>query len=466
MSTVTVKATVARTAHGTQQTNTVRPVPAFVVKGKLFYKRKWDYNTSQDTKKFKEYLPGARIELHVQAKGEAKLWKCRDGALSEKGTFRFVDVPASTKLALKVFLEHKGGITFVKGNEDLVDRADFRLKAGEVVWRLVDLDAAKMTGAKTLVVDLGDVELLPTADADANIAALCDAYKTIWRGHSFIAEKTGHKLKSCPVNYPVRGISYHSAGQLYLLPDDLKDADVVLHEYGHYIGHEMLGGLTHPGYQYNDDFKNQHGPDTEEHYESAWNEGHATYLSSIINDDPIYRDGYDSNLTMDLAGDNITIGPHCEGSVQCALWDVTKVAGVAFKDGFWKAFCRTERKADTIFAFYENWKDAGCPDVAKLKASLRKFNLHVGYRYTRKLKCGDHALDTTKPDQGFKTVQELYQAYGRATGGTLAKYQEEFYNRNQYVGGGGFAEGAHARKSAFTIKKGVTYIVPERFEIS
>jgi hypothetical protein len=260
----------------------------------------------------------------------------------------------------------------------------------------------------------------------------------------------------------VRNISYESGKQLYLLPGDLKDCDVILHEYGHFIGEEMLGGLTHPGYGYNDDATNQHSPRSEEHYEAAWNEGHATFLSCAISDDPVYHDGYDSNLTMDLAKDNVTVGPHCEGSVQCALWDMLKVQKVDLKAGFWTAFSYAGHKADTIFAFYDNWVAAACPGVDKLKASLKKFNLDTGYRYTRHATFGTKALDPKNPVE-FKTVAELYTQFGTLARGTLAKYSEEFYNRNRYVGGGAFKAGATV--GAFQMVPGTSYIVPERFDI-
>lgn len=455
-------AAVARTADGTDQANTLRPEPRYTITGKLFYKRAWNYDTAADTEKFKEYLPGAKIELHVQPKGAPGFEKLKAAELTERGRFVFTGVPACAKIAIKIFLDHKKGITQIKGHENLVDKPDYVLKTGAVVWRRIELDIKKLTEAKSTLVDFGDVQIKPTPETDADFSALCDTYKTLWRGHSWIKEKTEHTLGGCPINYPVRDISYESAGQLYLLPGDLKDADVILHEYGHYIGHEMLGGLTHPGYGYNDDAKNQHGPNSEEHYESAWNEGHATFLSCAISDDPVYHDGYDANLTMNLKSDNITLGPHCEGSIQCALWDMHKAQVVDFKKGFWKAFSHKARKADTIFAFYENWKDEGCPDLDKLKASLKKFNLDKGYYYTRRLVFGTHALDPKKPTE-FKSVDELYDAYGKTGGGTLAKYQEEFYNRNRYVGGGAFAPGATV--SSFTLVAGTTYIVPERFEI-
>lgn len=454
---------VARTAEGTAQANTLRPEPRYTIKGKLFYKRAWNYDTANNTEKFKEYLPGAKIELHLQKKGEAALAKWKSGELGEQGQFWFEGVPACEKVALKITLEHKSGITKVKGNENLVSKPDYELKTGNVIWRRIELDVKKLTEATSPKVDFGDVQIKPTTETDADFASLCDCYKTIWRGYHWILEKTGHALGGCPINYPVRTISYESGKELYLLPGDLKDADVILHEYGHFIGEEMLGGLNHPGYSYNDDAAGQHGPTTEEHYESAWNEGHASFLSCAMSDDPVYHDGYDSNLTMNLKTDNITIGPHCEGSIQCALWDLHKAQSVNFKAGFWAAFKHAGRKADSIFAFYDNWNDEGCPDIGKLKASLRKFNLHIGYRYTRRLRHGATSLDPASPTE-FKSVVELYNAYGKAAGGTLAKYKEEFYNRNRYVRGGAFAAGASL--ASFTLVAGVTYIVPERFEIT
>lgn len=457
-------AAAARTGDGTDQANTLVPVPRYHIKGKLYYKRLWDYNTANNTEKFKEYLPSAKIELHLQLRGRATFDKVgAASALSEEGEFEFADVPACVKIGLKIYLDNKNDITRVKGNENLVNKPDYQVKRGQVIWRRIELDIKKIEDAVSAEIDFGDVEIKPTTETDADFASICDTYKTIWRGHNWIREKAGHKLSVCPVNYPVRTISYHSGGELYLLPGDLKDADVVLHEYGHYIGHEMLGGLTHPGYGYNDDAAGQHGPNSDEHYESAWNEGHATFLACAISDDPIYHDGYDSNLTMNLKTDNITRGPHCEGSIQCGLWDMHKAQAIDFKAGFWAAFKRTARKADTIFSFYENWKDAGCPDIAKLKAALTKFNLHIGYTYTRRLKHGTTALDPAAPTE-FRTIDELYDAYGKVAGGTLASYREELYNRNQYVGGGLFAGGATL--SSFNFVIGTTYIVPERFEIT
>jgi hypothetical protein len=226
----------------------------------------------------------------------------------------------------------------------------------------------------------------------------------------------------------------------------------------------MLGGLTHPGYSYNDDATGQHGPTSKEHYESAWNEGHATFLSCAISDDPVYHDGYDSNLTMDLAKDNTKIGPHCEGSIQCALWDMHHVQKVDFKTGFWAAFSRTASKADTIFAFYDNWVAAGCPDAAKLKVSLKKFNLTVGYHYKQRATYkAKGKLDPKNPVE-FSTITELYNQFGKVAGGNQAEYSEELYNRNRYVGGGAFAAGAS--RGAFTFVEGTSYIIPERFEIT
>jgi hypothetical protein len=458
------EAAVARTADDTEQANTLRPEPRYLLRGKLFFKRTWDYNTGANTEKVKEYLPGAKVELHVTKKGGAARAKWAEGELGEDGYFAFDDVPACSELALRIVLEHKKGITRIKGAENLVKKADYELQRGKVVWRTQALDKKKVDDATSAIVDFGDVEILPTSETDANFVELCELYKTIWRGYHWILDKTGHTLASCPVNYPSRTTSYHQNNELYILPGDLKDCDVNLHEYGHFVGSQVLGGLSHPGYNYNDDTKNSHSPISEEHYESAWNEGHANFLSCAMSDDAVYHDDYDANLTMNLATDNTTTGPHCEGSIQCALWDVYKVQGTDFKDGFWKAFAYKTRKADTIFAFYENWKDAGCAGLAKLKASLTKFNCHIGYRYTLSLPYTGKAYHAASPAAGFATVAELFEAYGKTSGGTLAAYEAEFYNRNRYVGGGAFAAGSH--KGSFTLVLSNTYIVPERFEIT
>ncbi len=455
---------VARSAAGTEHLNTLRPTLRYTLQGKLFYKRTWDYNTSGAGGPFKEYLPAVKVELWIQRSGRTEFARHADGALTSGGEFRFADVPRFDRAAVKFYLQHVTDAVVIKGMENLVTRDDYRLRRGEVVWRRVELDMARRDAATDFVVDFGDVEIAPTAPALSNITHLCDCYKSTWRGWRWIKEHAKHTLPSCVVNYPQRGsVSFHRAGELFILEGDARDKDVQLHEYGHFIGHTVLGGLTHPGYNYNDDVTNGHNPASSEHYESAWNEGHATFLSSAISDDPIYRDGYDASLTMDLATDNITVGPHCEGSIQAVLWQVHK-AGVKFDEGFWKAFSHAARKCETVFAFYDNWRDAGCPNLAALKAAMTAFNCHIGYRYTRSLvHDAAQALDPANPTR-FATVAELFNAYGTASGGTLADYREEFYNRNRYVGGGAFAAGATV--AAFTLIQGTTYIVPERFEIT
>ncbi len=141
-----------------------------------------------------------------------------------------------------------------------------------------------------------------------------------------------------------------------------------------------------------------------------------------------------------------------------------QVQGVDFKTGFWAAFSQTGRKSDTIFAFYENWLAAKCPDVAKLKASLKKFNLSVGYQYTRNATFGAKTPLDPKNPVTFSTLAQLHNQFGKAAGGTLAEYSEELYNRNRYVKGGAFKAGATL--GAFQFVEGTTYIVPERFEIT
>jgi len=455
---------VARAGEGTDHLNTLRPSPRYLVQGKLFYKRTWDYNTGPGGGPFKEYLPAVKVELWVQSAGRTELERHAEGSLTSGGLFRFADVPRFDRAALKVFLHHVRDAVIVKGIENLVTQDDYRLRTGEVVWRRIELDLARRDAATDHVVDFGDVEIVSTPQRDADFVSLCDLYKSTWRGWRWIKEHAKHTLPSCVVNYPQRGTaSFHRAGALFILVGDARDKDVQLHEYGHFIGHCVLGGLTHPGYNYNDDAAEGHNAGSLEHYESAWNEGHATFLSAAISDDPIYHDDYDTNMTMNLATDNIVLGPHCEGSVQAVLWQVHK-AGVKFDEGFWKAFSYATRKCETIFAFYDNWKDAGCPNAAALKTAMTAFNCHRGYRYTRRLVHDPtKALDPANPTH-FATLAELFQAYGTVASGTRADYDEEFYNRNRYVGGGAFAAGAAL--GAFVLVNGTTYIVPERFEIT
>jgi hypothetical protein len=434
------------------------------IRGNLFWNRTWDYN---DHKKpipgVKEYLPGVSILLCVQEKGAGSLKSLKSAFLSDDGRFEFTDVPECTKAALRISLEHRDNkVVVIKGKSDDVVDADFEIRKGKVIWHQFDLDVSKLDGKKKEV-DFSDLEI-----AKPHFVEICDAYKSVWLGHKRIKDMTEYDLPLCQVNYPEPVTSTSNASvQMNLLKDDLKDRDVILHEYGHFIGQHILGGLVHPGYGYNDDASGQHGRDTKEHYEAAWNEGHATFLSCAITDDAHYHDGYDTDLSYHLDTDNTTIGPHSEGSIQEALWRIYKVHKTDFKNGFWLAFTdRSKRTVRTIFDFFDNWKDLGIPDIEKVVEAFKKFNMQYGYHYLdgagRFVAVAAPKL-FDKAKQTFRTTNELYDNFGKVGKGTLPDYSEEFYNRNKHFNGGSLAVGSTIATPLVTTGK--AYIVPERFEI-
>ncbi|WNG37358.1 LysM peptidoglycan-binding domain-containing protein [Archangium violaceum] len=448
-------------AHKVATGGPVKVVIDKVHRGQLFWNRTWNYDDSTKplAKPVKEFLPGAKVELHIQKKGAAALSLHASGHLSRNGEFSFKNVPECTQMALKIFLENRDRVTLIKGASNVAADADFEVKRGAVVWHQLTLDMSKVAKAGNDA-NFGEVEIKKPLFVD-----LCDTYKSIWTGHLRIKVLTGYNLHLCAVNYPSTTTSYHRAGELYLLKDDLKDRSVILHEYGHFIGNEVLGGLTHPGYGYNDDVTGQHSPTSKEHYESAWNEAHATFLACVMRSSPIYHDGYDTLLTLKLDTDNTKVGPHCESSIQDALWRVHAVHKVDFKTGFWKAFTtRSKRTVRTIFDLYDNWKELKCPGLDKLKEAYGKFNLEYGYRYTQRFALVKAPLKFDAKAKKFTKLDELYDAFGKTGGGTLADYKEEFYNRNKQFNAGSIPRGATL--TTWTLIDGMSYIVPERFKIS
>jgi hypothetical protein len=433
------------------------------VTGKLFWNRTWDYNDeTKPIPAIKEYLPGARVELFVKPIGGA-LAAHAETFLDDDGAFSFTDVPKSDGAELKISLEYKDGkIVVLKGKSNHKSEPKFEIKTNKVIWHQMAIDAAPLTNAGDVDIDLGDIEIKTALFVD-----LCDTYKSIWFGHKRIVELASDDLPLCETFFPETGISHVSGITMHLLVGDLKDRDVILHEYGHFITGVKLSGLDHPGYGYNDDAAGQHGPATKEHYEAAWIEGHATFLSCAMTDDPHYHDGYDTTFDMHLDKDNTQIGPHNEASIQEALWDIHKVQGIDFKTGFWKALTDfSKRKPNTVFDFFDNWKDHGCPDIDKVIASFKKFNIEFGYRY----KAGADRFTNVAPPktidvpkQEFQTVVELHGQFGTVGAGTQAAYNEEFYNRNKHFNAGQLAAGSTIADPK--VAAGKKYIVPERFQV-
>ena len=440
------------------------------IKGQLFWTRTWDYNDeTRSGVSINEFLPGAKVELHIEAKGSAAMSRHATTSLSDLGEFSFTGVPELTKASIQIYLEYKGGKVVcvkgktIQGNAKHVDDADFRIHTGNLVWHEMPLNTDKLDGCEKIV-DIGELEITREHFVD-----ICDAYKSVWFGHKRVKDLASEDLPICQINYPedpTLSVSNASA-QMNLCKDDLKDRDVILHEYGHFIGFNILGGLVHPGYGYNDDTSGQHGRDTKEHYEAAWNEGHATFLSCALTDDPHYHDGYDTNLNYHLDTDNTTIGPHSEGSIQEALWRIYKHHNTSFKEGFWKAFSdRSKRTVRTIYDFYDNWKDLNLDGLEHVVESYKKFNMQYGYRYKdggERFKVVASPKTYNKASKEFQTVDELYNNHGKLGGGTSGDYNEEFYNRNKRFNADPLAPSSTI--AAPLVTTGKEYIVPDRFEV-
>jgi hypothetical protein len=170
---------------------------------------------------------------------------------------------------------------------------------------------------------------------------------------------------------------------------------------------------------------------------------------------------------MHLDKDNTQIGPHNEASIQEALWRVHKVHGVNFKTGFWKALTDFSiRKPNTVFDFFDNWRDLGCPDIDKVIEAFKNFNIEFGYKYKDgagrfKRVAPPAVIDV--PNQKFQTTNELFNQFGTLGAGTEPDYNEEFYNRNKFFNAGSLAAGS--TRADPKVATGKAYIVPERFQI-
>jgi hypothetical protein len=434
-----------------------------LVKGKLFWNRTWEFN--DETAAFgpeKEYLPGSRVELFIGSTA-ATLALHEQVFLSDDGEFQFSNVPQVAAAEIKISLEYEGGeVVAVKGKSNHASEAKFEVKKDKVVWHQLALNASLLQGATVADVDLGDVEIVHPAFVD-----ICDGYKSVWHGHKKLVEKTGTDLPICVIFVPEPNTS-NASDVMSLHLQDLKDRDVILHEYGHFIGHHVLGGLSNTDYTYNDSPAMSHGPKTTEHYEDAWIEGHATFLSCVLGEDEHYHDGYDTTNDMHLLTDPAPIGPHNESSIQGALWRIHGFHKVDFKQGFWKAFSDLSiRKSDTIFSLYDNWKDHGCPDLDKLVEAYKFFNMEYGCRYrdgAGMFTCvaAPKTFDAAKKE--FQTVAELYQAFGTLGGETEVNYEDEFYNRNKQFNPNSL--GAGSSWGTIVLVPGKKYIIPERFQVT
>jgi hypothetical protein len=442
-----------------------KPATHSVIGTLVFYNKTWDYNTApakpavQSLPPEKQALPGATVELYLEHKLSPGTFVLHDHShLTDEGAFEFKGIKDLTKAKLRISLEHKDGkIVVVKGKSNAASEKDFEIKTGATVWHELPLDTSKWDG-KSLVADTGETEIKHDLFRD-----ICDAYKTVWFGHKKMLEMTGVDLPLCRVNVPEPGSASNASVTMQLLLDDLKDRDVILHEYGHFIQQHVLGGIPNANYDYNDKTTGSHGRNTLEHYEASWCEGYGTFISCALCDDPHYHDGYDSFLDYHLDKDNTLLGPHSEGSVQEMLWHLHKSSSADFKSGIWKALSRPGKEPKTVYDFYANWKELKLDGLDKVVAAFKKFNMEFGYEYKQRFTCvaSPKAFDEGKAE--FATVQELFDNFGKPGSGTIAQYREEFYNRNRSFNSGSLAAGS--KRTDPKVTAGKSYIIPVRIQV-
>lgn len=113
------------------------------------------------------------------------------------------------------------------------------------------------------------------------------------------------------------GTFYRYGKGIYLVSGDRWDSDVILHEYSHFVMHQIY--TTYPS-----------TPNCNPHYWAvsssdgcAWSEGWANFLQSAIQNDRYYDDTEDQTLHNDLEGPTGgAYGSDVEGAVAASLWDI------------------------------------------------------------------------------------------------------------------------------------------------
>lgn len=434
------------------------------LKGSLYYNRTWDYNTSTTKKADKMSLASAKVELFIKTPGSASLVSARKTTfLTPSGTFSFTDVPEFEQAAIRIFLEHADRkVVKLLGLSNSV-APDMEIKVGDVPWHQIELDQPKITGLVKNV-SLGDIRIKKT-----DFTYLCDVYMSIRFANQKLKRLVGKEIDLCNVHVPFVGVTHHDKGLLRVAESDYRDRDVILHEYAHFIRLITVPGYESPGYDYNKNRPPSHGTTTLEHYEIAWEEGNATFLSAALCGDAIYRDGYEGpggDMTHILTNP-ARLGPHNEASVRAALWNLHVVQKTNFRD-YWKAWTdQSLRKVRTIVDFYDNWKELKIKGLSKLIVAFRKFNMEYLYRYPvgsemfTKVPAPKHFNEAAKE---FDTIQSLYDAFSKPLGGDIGGYHEEFYNRNAQFNAGQLAPRSVPINPIPV--DGKKYIVPRLFKIS
>jgi len=464
--------------------------------GKIFYSRTWNHDTGADIPAVQEFLPFNKVELHGKAPGSSKDVLIFSSTLEEDGKFEFLNVPELASAFIRILLEHKDSKVVrvrgqvLKGSSTPVNLPNFKIKAGLTVSFDQPVAPALFTG-KTGSIDFGDFEAL-----QPRFAMYCDAYKSVWFGHTKLLELTEGTADAplCIINVPqpTDSTSFVQSGEMFLLESDVQDIDVILHEYGHFVGEKFVGGLGSLGYTFNDEPEPaSHGslsqPFGSEHYEAAWDEAYATFLSCAFRSKSTYKDSHEDpkkldpakGLHQDLNQVETTFGAHNEAGIQQALFQIHTVHKINFKAGFWTALTSLPKVVDA-YSFFDNWKAKGCPDVPKVIQAYASRAMDFGYRYPAgadMFTCVAAPGGFNATTKQFSTVAELFTAFGSVPGDSTAtadQYDVEFYNRNRVLNSAALGPGSAAKFNkttkvlTITIKlvPGQTYIVPRRFQIT
>jgi hypothetical protein len=156
-------------------------------------------------------------------------------------------------------------------------------------------------------------------------------------------------------------------------PDEYDD-DVILHEFGHYVG-SVFSWDTSPGGNH-DPFDNRPDPPA-----LAWSEGYATWFSSEARATPDYVDNAatgHSFFEIETPTDrSVTRGEGNEVAIGAILWDISDPANESFdqmnkkRSKLWDVthgYFQERHPNATLDAFCEGWLARGLGETSALSA--------------------------------------------------------------------------------------------------
>jgi len=180
------------------------------------------------------------------------------------------------------------------------------------------------------------------------------------------------KVTGC---WPSSGLTYTEVGnpnRMHFVAGDSWDEDVILHEYGHSVQHNVYGEWIPSASGIHD--WNQH---TNPNF--AFSEGWATFFGvlaakekgygdSLFPKDSHYHDTVDQSIDTDLETDVHTMGDDVEATTACILWDLydssddgrdTLSAGVTPIWDVFKNYIVSSHHCYTIREFWDGWMSRG-----------------------------------------------------------------------------------------------------------